>query len=63
MLITMVQEKQKKIEELMTTRKNLINKMTGAPQNTESNGYKTWEKPNRQRKKEMVQPLQKLGVP
>ena len=30
-LIRMIQEQQKKIEELMTMSKNLINKMTGEP--------------------------------
>ena len=58
----MVQEQQKKIEEVMTTSKNLINNMTAVPQNPESNGDKTGEKPNRQ-KKEVMQPMQMLGVP
>ena len=47
-LITVVQEQQKKIEELMTTHKNLLNKMTWTPQNPDSNGTKSKGKPTRE---------------
>ena len=39
-----------KIEEL-TTSKNLVNKMTGEPQNPDNNGNKLGEKPTRKGKK------------
>ena len=52
-LITMVQEQQKNIEELMITSKNLI-KMTATPRNPDNNGIKSGDEPTRQGKKKML---------
>ena len=54
----------RKIKELMTTSKNLIDQMTGATQREKMNGSKTGGKMlKRCKKKEMVQQLQMLGMP
>ena len=46
-----IQEQQKKIEELMTTSKSLITKMIGTLQTHENNSYKIGGTMSRQRKK------------
>ena len=49
--ITIVHEQQKKIEELMITSKNIINKMTGTPQHPDNNDTQLGDELTRQRKK------------
>ena len=62
-LITMVQEQQQEIEELMTPSKTLMTKMMGTLQTHESNGTKAGDKKQDMERKKVVQQLQKLVIP
>ena len=63
-LIQMIQDQQKKIEELMATSNTLIHQMKGSTLTQESNGKKEEEAGTKQGKeKEVMHQLQKLGIP
>ena len=57
----MVQEQQKKIEELMNMSKNLIDTITSVPQNTDTNRSKRGDKLHKQGKKRSSATTAKAG--